>query len=134
MRKIRNLNAALVTVLTLIIISGVMFSTTTFASSLNGTHHTGTRTSVSEIPKSTLRSARLSAETSVLNKTEAELHNILVTHTLRQVLTQEGLAPKTFREEVRTEMTSYLTSKGFTQAQISAALNSRYIRSHRNNI
>lgn len=134
MRNIRKLNATLVTVLTLIIISGVMFSTTTFASSLNGTHHVGSKTSFSEIPKSTLRSARLYAETTVLGKTDAQLHVILVTHTLRQVLEQEALTPKTFREDVRTEMSSYLTSKGFTQSQILAALNSRYIRSHRNNI
>jgi hypothetical protein len=133
MKKIRKLNSALLTVLSLIIISGVVFNTATFASSMSGTIHEH-RTSSSEIPKSTLRSARIYAETSVLNKTEPQLKNILLTHSLDQVLTSEGLTPKSFREDVRQEMTAYLTSKGFTQSQILAALNSRYIKSHRNNI
>ena len=129
----RKINSALLTVLSLIIISGVMFNTATFASSFSSTNHVN-KTSSSEIPKTTLRSARLYAETSVLNKTEAQLQEILSAHNLSQILHQEGLNPRTFREDVRTEMTTYLSSKGFTQSQILSALNSKYIRTHRNNI
>jgi hypothetical protein len=129
----KKINATLVTVLSLIIISGVAFNTSTFASSLGTTRHAN-KVSASEIPKAVLRSARMHAETVVLNKTESELQSILTTHGLQQVITQEGLTPKTFREEVRTEMTAYLTSAAYSQSQITAALNSRYMKSHRNNI
>lgn len=129
----KKINATLVTVLSLIIISGVAFNTATFASSLGTTRHLN-RVSVSEIPKAVLRNARIHAETVVLNKTEADLQAILLKHSLKQVLITEGMSPKTFREEVRTEMTAYLTAAGFSQSQITSALNSRYIKSHRNNI
>ena len=129
----KKINATLVTVLSLVIISGVAFSSVSFASSINGVKHVN-KTSSSEIPKAVLRNARVHAETTVLNKTDAELHSILTTHSLRQVLTEEGLNPKTFREEVRVEMTSYLTTAGYSQSQITAALNSRYMKSHKNNI
>ncbi|HUC78807.1 MAG TPA: hypothetical protein VMQ58_01045 [Candidatus Saccharimonadales bacterium] len=128
----KKLNAALVTVLSLVIISGVMFNTVSFASSINSNTHTNKISN--DIPKSVLKNARIFAETTVLGKTDAELHSILTTHGLLQVLSQEGLTPKTFREDVRTEITSYLTEKGFTQTQILSALNSRYIKSHKNNI
>ena len=129
----RKINSALLTVLSLVIISGVMFNTATFASSLSSTNHVN-KTSSSEIPKSTLRNARIFAEASVLDRTEAQLQSILSTHNLEQTLSQQGLDSKTFREDVRTEMTTYLSSKGFAQSQILSALNSKYIRTHRNNI
>jgi SOS response regulatory protein OraA/RecX len=129
----RKINTTLVTVLSLIIISGVVFNTTIFASSLNSTRQVN-RSTVSEIPKSVLRNARVFSEASVLNKTDTQLHSILMSHNLHQVLSKQGLSKKAFREDVRAEMTSYLISKGFTQSQITAALNSRYIKSHRNNI
>src|ERR1700685_2020168 len=116
----KKINATLVTVLSLIIISGVAFNTATFASSLGTTRHVN-KVSASEIPKAVLRSARIHAETVVLNKTEAELQSILTTHGLQQIITQEGLTPKIFREEVRTEMTAYLTGAAYTQSQITAA-------------
>ena len=129
----RKLNATLVTVLSLIIISGVVFNTATFASSLNSTRQVS-RTSTSGIPKLLLRGARVYAETTVLDKTDTQLREILIAHNLKQILSQQGLSQKSFREDVRAEMTSYLTLKGFSQSQVLAALNSKYIKSHKNNI
>jgi hypothetical protein len=128
----RKLNATLVTVLSLIIISGVVFNTATFASP-NSTRQVS-RTSTSGIPKLLLRGARVYAETTVLDKTDIQLREILIAHNLKQILSQQGLSQKSFREDVRAEMTSYLTLKGFSQSQVLATLNSKYIKSHKNNI
>ena len=128
----RKLNATLVTVLSLIIISGVVFNTATFASP-NSTRQVS-RTSTSGIPKLLLRGASVYAETTVLDKTDIQLREILIAHNLKQILSQQGLSQKSFREDVRAEMTSYLTLKGFSQSQVLATLNSKYIKSHKNNI
>jgi len=128
----KKLNAALVTVLSLIIISGVMFNTLSFASSINTT--SGTNKISKSVPKSELKSARIYAEALALGKSESELQTVLTSHELKQVLIQEKISQKVFREEVRTEMVSYLTQKGYTQTQILSSINSRYIKSHKNNI
>jgi len=129
----RKINSAVLTVLSLVIISGVIFNTATFASSLSSTRQVH-KTSASEIPKSILRRARIYAEASVLDKTDDQVHGILMSHQLNQILSEQGLNQKTFREDVRSEMTAYLASRGFSQSQILSALNSKYIKSHRNNI
>jgi len=134
-KQIKKLNTALLTVLSLIIISGVMFSTTSFASSLNSISTTNNKTTASEIPKSVLRHARVTAEESILGlNTEAQIKQLVHSHDLETTLKSKNLSLKDFREEVRTEMTAYLTSKGYSQTQITAALNSRYVRRHKHNI
>ena len=130
MKKIKKLNTALLTVLSLIIISGVMFSTTSFASSLNSISSTNNKTTTSEIPKSVLKQARISAEALVLGKTDMQMQQILHSHDLREILKQVNMSPKDFRGEVRADMTTYLSNQGFSQTQITAALDSRYMRHH----
>ncbi len=129
----RKINSAVLTVLSLVIISGVIFNSAAFASSLNSTRQIQ-KISSSEIPKSVLRRARVHAEASVLDRTDDQVHGILMSHQLDKILSEQGLDHKTFREDVRVEMTAYLTSRGFSQSQILSALNSKYIKSHKNNI
>jgi hypothetical protein len=133
-KKIKKLNTALLTVLSLIIISGVMFGSASFASSASSVN-TVNKSTASEIPKSVLRQARISAEESILGlQTEAQLRQILHSHDLAGTLKNENLTPKDFREEVRNEMITYLTTQGYSQTQITAALDSKYMRSHKHNI
>ena len=134
MKKIKKLNTALLTVLSLIIISGVMFSTTSFASSLNSISTTNNKTITSEIPKSVLKQARISAEALVLGKTDVQMQVILHSHDLKEIVTQEKISPKDFREEVQADMTTYLSNQGYSQAQITAAIDSKYMRQHRYHI
>ena len=113
-----------------------MFSTTSFASSLDSVSTTNnTKPGTSDIPKSVLRQARISAEETVFNVgTEKQVYQLLHSQGLKDVLKQDNLTPKEFREEIKTGMTTYLTDKGYSQTQITAALDSRYMRHHRYHI
>ena len=107
-----------------------MFSTTSFASSLNSISTTNNKTAPSEIPKSVLKQARISAEALVLGKTDTQMQTILHSHDLKEIVTQSKISPTDFREEVRADMTTYLSNQGYSQTQIIAAIDSKYMRHH----
>jgi len=113
-----------------------MFSTTSFASSLNSVSTTNNNKSTSsDIPKSVLKQARISAEESILGVTsESQLHQLLHSQGLKKVLEQDHLTVKEFREDIITDMTTYLANQGYSQTQITAALDSRYMRNHKYHI
>ncbi|HUC95399.1 MAG TPA: hypothetical protein VMR76_00380 [Candidatus Saccharimonadia bacterium] len=126
----KKLNNKILTLLSLIIISGIIFTGPLVANAATATAGVQVTNNLS---KHTLREARLKAEAQVLGKTPGELRVILMNHQLRLVVGQEGFSEKTFREEVRVQMYNDLLDEGFSASEITKALNSSYIKSHRNN-
>lgn len=86
------------------------------------------------IPKSVLKQARISAEALVLGKTDSQMQTILQSHDIRDILNQAKISTKDFRDEVRADMTTYLSNEGYSQTQITAALDSKYMRHHNHHI
>ena len=126
----KKLNNKILILLSLLILSGIIFTGTSVA---NASPVTESVVISSGISKQTLREARLNAEALVLGKTVNDLRNILKTHKLSQVIKQEGFTIKTFREEVRNQVFNNLLDKGYTATQITNALSSNYIKTHTNN-
>lgn len=76
----------------------------------------------SGIPRTTFRSDRLEAAAAVLNTSSA---NILAAHkdkTLKQLIKNAGFTPKTFSQKVKAQLVSELEGQGFTQDQVTIAL------------
>ena len=81
----------------------------------------------SGIPRSVFKHDRLDAEAQVLNTTTA---NVLAAHknkTFSSLLSSAGLTRKTFTQKVKTQLASDLESQGYSQSQVTIALQHRTI-------
>ena len=70
---------------------------------------------------------RQAAVAEVLNTTTANVQAAHKNHTLKQLVQNAGLTPKTFGQKVRAQLTSDLESKGYSQDQVTIALQHREI-------
>ncbi|HVV66685.1 MAG TPA: hypothetical protein VHB72_01280 [Candidatus Saccharimonadales bacterium] len=96
-------------------------ATNTPTSNMNG--NVGT----SGIPRSIFSQERLDAEAQVLNTTTANVQTARKNHTLKQLISQAGLTPETFMQKLKSQLTSDLESKGYSQDQITIALQHKEI-------
>ena len=81
----------------------------------------------STIPRSVFQQARLDAEAQVLNTTTANIQAAHKNHSFKQLLQQANLTPKTFGQKVKAQITSELEAKGYSQDEITIALERKQI-------
>jgi len=81
----------------------------------------------SGIARTTFKQDRLDAEAKVLNTSTDAVLSAHKDKTLGQLLVNAGLTHKTFAEKVKAELTSELQSQGYSQDQITIALQHREI-------
>jgi hypothetical protein len=81
----------------------------------------------SGIPRSVFKQERQSSVAQVLNTTTANVQAAHKNHTFKNLISQAGLTKQTFDQKVRTELTSDLESKGYSQDQITIALQHKHI-------
>lgn len=96
-------------------------ATNASASNMNG------NVGSSGIPRSVFSQERLDAEAQVLNTTTDNVQAAHKSHTLKDLISQAGLTPKTFMQKLKTQLTSDLASKGYSQDQITIALQHKEI-------
>jgi hypothetical protein len=126
----RKLNSLVLTLLSLVIISGIVFSGVSYASPVATKKNSTIHAPNGSIPKASLRKARTEAEAEVLGISQQQIFNLMASKTFVKFLSADGLTPKTFREDVRSQMYSDLLTAGFSDHQITTSLDSRYIRNH----
>lgn len=81
----------------------------------------------SGIPRSIFREERLDAAAEVLNTTTANIQAAHKNKTFATILSNAGLTKQTYAQKLKTELTSDLEAKGYTQDQITIALQHRTI-------
>lgn len=81
----------------------------------------------SGIPRSVFKQARLDAAATVLNTSTSAVQTAHQQKTLGQLVTQAGLTKKTFVQKVRAQLETDLQAKGYSQDQITIALQHRDI-------
>ncbi|MDB5184284.1 MAG: hypothetical protein JWN38_92 [Candidatus Saccharibacteria bacterium] len=79
----------------------------------------------STIPRDVFRAQRLSAEATILNTTPSAIQTARKDKSFEQLLTKAGLTHKTFRAKVKAQLTTNLKAKGYSQDQITIALQHR---------
>jgi hypothetical protein len=88
---------------------------------------TSTTVGTSGIPRSTFKADRLSAAAEVLNTTTANVQAAHKDKTFSGLMTNAGLTKKTFAEKLKTQLTTELEGQGYSQDQVTIALQHRYI-------
>ena len=81
----------------------------------------------SSISRSTFKQDRLQAAARVLNTTTANVQSARDNKTLSQLVTAAGLTKKTYAEKVKAQLTTELEGQGYSQDQITIALQHRTI-------
>ncbi len=81
----------------------------------------------SDIPRSVFKTERQAAAAKVLNVSVADLQAAHKNKTFADLLSKAGLTKQTFREKLKAELTSDLEAKGYSQDQITIALQHREI-------
>jgi hypothetical protein len=81
----------------------------------------------SDIPKAAFKEERLDAVAEVLNTTTANVQTARSNKDMKQLISSAGLTRKTFSEKVKAELTTDLESKGYSQDQITIALQQKMI-------
>jgi SOS response regulatory protein OraA/RecX len=81
----------------------------------------------SGIPTNVFQSERQAAVAKVLNTSTANVQTARKNHALAQLIKNAGLTDKTFGQKVKTELTTDLESKGYSQDQITIALQHKEI-------
>jgi uncharacterized membrane protein YqiK len=84
----------------------------------------------SGILRTTFRQDRLNAVAQVLNTTTANIKTAHSNKDLEQLISNSGLTRKTFREKVKSNVTSELKAQGYTQSQITAAFQHKHHFNH----
>lgn len=98
------------------------------ADSSTGSGNVGT----SGIPRSVFRQDKLDAAAQVLNTTAANVSSAIQNKTLHTLISNAGFTRKTFETKVKAQLTTELEDAGYTQDQITIALQHRaIIRLHR---
>ena len=88
----------------------------------------------SGISRTTFRQEKLDAEATVLGTTTANIQTARKDKTLAQLISNAGLTKVTFRTKVKAQLTTDLLGLGYTQDQITIALQHREIvRFHHHN-
>lgn len=121
MKKIALLGATIVS-------AGILTASASSIASAatNNTTQTGNVGS-SSIPRDVFRQERLDAEAKVLNTTTDNIEAAHKNHTFKQLLSQAGLTHKTFMQKMKDQLTSDLEAKGYSQEQITIALQHKEI-------
>jgi hypothetical protein len=88
---------------------------------------TSTTVGRSGIPKSVFKTDRLDAAATVLNTTPANVQAAHKNKTLSLLISSAGLTKKTFAEKVKAQLTTDLENGGYTQSQVTIALQHRTI-------
>ena len=81
----------------------------------------------SDIPRSVFRQERLDAVAQVLDTSTTNVQNAHKDKTLSSLISSAGLSKKTFAQKVKTQLTSDLEAKGYSQDQVTIALQHRDI-------
>jgi hypothetical protein len=90
-------------------------------------HMASTTIGSSGISRTVFREERLAASAEVLNTSTA---NVQAAHKAKDVstlITNAGLTKKTFQQKLKAELTSDLEAKGYSQTQVTIALQHRLI-------
>jgi len=82
----------------------------------------------SGIPRSLFRQEQLSVVAHVLNTTTTDVQAAHKNKTMAQLISQAGLTKQTFRQQVKAQLTSDLEAKGYSQDQVTLALQHRTIK------
>ncbi len=88
---------------------------------------TSTTIGKSGIPRSTFKQDRLTAVAQVLNTTTANVQAAHKNETFSQLVANAGLTKKTFAQKLKIQITSDLEGQGYSQAQVTIALQHRTI-------
>lgn len=81
----------------------------------------------SDIPRSVFRQERLDAVSQVLDTSTTNVQTARKDKTLSNLISSAGLTKKTFDQKVKTQLTSDLEAKGYSQDQVTIALQHRDI-------
>lgn len=81
----------------------------------------------SGIPRTVFKQERLDAVAQVLNTTTADVQAAHKNKTFSNLISSAGLTKKTFAQKLKTQLTSDLESKGYSQDQVTIALQHRTI-------
>ena len=81
----------------------------------------------SGIPRSVFKQERLEAVSQVLNTSTANIQAAHKNKTFSQLVSQAGLTQKTYREKLKTQLVSDLEAKGYSQDQMTIALQHKQI-------
>lgn len=119
MNRLKTIGASLA-------LAGVVAAGGVGIASAAGTH-SNTNVGSSGIPRSVFRQERLDAVAEVLNTSTSNVQTARHDHTLKQLITNAGLTKKTFDQKVKAQLTSDLEAKGYSQSQITIALQHRTI-------
>ena len=87
----------------------------------------------SGIPRSVFMEERLDAASQVLNTTTANIQAAHKDKTFSSLLSQANLTKQTYAEKLKAQLTSDLEAKGYSQDQITIALQHKLIRHLRHN-
>jgi len=88
----------------------------------------------SGIPRSVFNQDEISAIQSVLNTSTANIKSARQDHQLAKLIQSAGLTKPTFLADVKAKLTSELENQGYTQQQITIALQHRVILSLRHKL
>lgn len=81
----------------------------------------------SGIPRSVFMQEKQDAVAAVLNTTAANVQQAHKDHTFKQLIQNAGLTNKTFAEKVKAQLTADLEAKGYSQDQITIAMQHKEI-------
>jgi hypothetical protein len=82
---------------------------------------------LSDIPRSVFKQERLDAASQVLNTSTANIQAAHKNHSFSDLLSQADLTKTTYRPKLKAQLTSDLESKGYSQDQVTIALQHRHI-------
>jgi hypothetical protein len=88
---------------------------------------TSTTGGTSGIPRSVFKTDRLDAVATVLHTTTANVQAAHKDKTLSQLMSAAGLTKKTFAEKLKAQLTTDLENGGYSQSQVTIALQHRTI-------
>lgn len=95
------------------------------AASLSSTKNTNV--GLSGIPRTVFKQEKLNVVAEALNTTPASIKTARSNKNFKQLISNAGLTKKTFTEKVKSELTADLESKGYSQDQITIALQHKTI-------
>jgi hypothetical protein len=106
--------------------SGLIVASTIGAVSADS-HNASGNVGSSGIPRSVFKQERLDAASQVLNTTTANVQAAHKNKTFAQLVSQAGLTKKTYHQKLKTQLTTDLEAQGYSQSQITIALQHREI-------
>jgi SOS response regulatory protein OraA/RecX len=83
---------------------------------------TNTNVGSSTIPKTVFHQERLQAASEVLNTSTSSIQTARKDHTVKQLISSAGLNDKEYAQKLKTQLSSDLEAKGYSQSDITIAL------------